>query len=278
MTGLHDEPHAVPDVHRIERCVVDALLADGCVGPHGGLLLLRLYTATGGDELMDHAGLALAAGLRDHAAVTSASEQAAWLELFVEARTIADDDRVSAAIAHLVGTLQAAWTVDSVADAAAALDACLFAANHDEHRTLAAAAIDQLERVIGRSYRPGQGVGTHADQIQMSAALLTAYHLAHRLPYAMLAEELVAAAGSPGADADFTDACHAVRVLARLAALHDDAEYRQAAVIAPQSNYRRDAWAVLERHAAEAERLGAAGAIYGVALLELESSNLNTHD
>ena len=48
MTGLHDEPHAVPDVHRIERCVVDELLAHGCVGPHGGLLLLRVAEATAG--------------------------------------------------------------------------------------------------------------------------------------------------------------------------------------------------------------------------------------
>jgi hypothetical protein len=60
--------------------------------------------------------------------------------------------------------------------------------------------------------------------------------------------------------------------LSRLAALHDDPDYRAAAVMVPAADYRADARRLLAAQAAEAMRRGAGGAIYGVALLELESA------
>ena len=67
-------------------------------------------------------------------------------------------------------------------------------------------AIDQLERVVGGGYRPGDGLvarsatasrrrGSVADHVRGASALLTALELTGRLPYSMLAEELIAIAG-----------------------------------------------------------------------------------
>jgi len=166
----------------------------------------------------------------------------------------------------------------SIAERAAAVDACLRAAALPEHRELASAAIDQLESIVRSAYKPGSGVGSCADQVYVANALLSAYQLSGRLPYPMLAEELMAAAGPVLANEDFTVSCQAVRVLCRLAVLHADGDYRRAAIIAPHADYRRDAEAILARWSAEADRLGAAGAIYGVALLELESTHLHAND
>ena len=98
----------------------------------------------------------------------------------------------------------------------------------------------------------------------------------------MLAEELVQHARGRarvmiGDDADVTGwdfgvRCEMARVLCRLAALHDDADYRAAAVTAPGADYRGDAARVLEAESARALAKGADGAIYALALLELESA------
>jgi hypothetical protein len=101
--------------------------------------------------------------------------------------------------------------------------------------------------------------------------LLVAYQISGRLPYAMLAEELIQRSRT-AASADFVVACEAARVLSRLAVLHDDPDYRAAAVIVPAADYRADAARLLAAQASEAMRRGAGGAIYGVARLELESA------
>src|SRR6185503_13251957 len=103
--------------------------------------------------------------------------------------------------------------------------------------------IDQLERVVGGAYRPGAGVahtcdgaradGSPIDQVRASTALLTAFECTGRLPYSMLAEELIQHAQRDAWDVgDVVVHCEAARVFCRLAALHDDPEYRGAAVIA----------------------------------------------
>jgi hypothetical protein len=263
----------------IEARIVQAMRIDDRVDPRSVQFLLRLYATTGRDELAEPAGLSLAAALRDYAGATSAVEQAAWLELFVDARVLADDGRLVHAIGILSAGLRAAWNGQPVAVAAAAIDACLGAARFDEHRALAQPAIDQLEQLVRVAYKPGSGAGTLADQIAIAGALLAAYRLSGRLPYPMLAEELVAAARPlMENEYDFACACHMVRVLCSLAALHGDESYRRAAVIAPSSDYRLEAEAILERAAADAERRGAAAAIYGLALLELESSHFDAND
>jgi hypothetical protein len=67
--------------------------------------------------------------------------------------------------------------------------------------------------------------------------------------------------------------CAAVRVLCRLAALHDNAEYRAAAVIAPDADYRADAARMLlSQERAEAGRLSDA-ACYAIAMDEFIASS-----
>jgi hypothetical protein len=258
--------------------IADASRLDGRAEPRCVQFLLRFYATTGREDLSHQAGLSLAGALRDYGAAASVRDRSAWLEVFVDARTLAEDDRVAEAVADLTGSLRADWTVASTADRAAATDACLRAAALPEHRDLAAEAIDQLESIVKSAYRPGRGVGACADQIGVATALLSAYQLSGRLPYPMLAEELMAAAGPDLANEEFVVSCQAARVLCRLAVLHDDDEYRRAAIVAPRADYRRDAEAILARWSAEADRLGAAGAIYGVALLELESTHLHAND
>jgi len=117
-----------------------------------------------------------------------------------------------------------------------------------------------------------EGVGGGAsDQVRAASALITAYEITGRLPYSMLAEELMQfARQSPAADSDLVLHCETARVLCRLAALHDDADYRGAAVIAVNADYRSDAARILTAQAARA--LSASpdeAAIYGLALREL---------
>ena len=118
-------------------------------------------------------------------------------------------------------------------------------------------AIDQLEHVVGGAYQPGAGVrGGLANQVRAASAHLTAFEITGRLPYSMLAEELMQTArrvdpdrASPTA---FLVHCDAARVFCRLAALHDDADYRKAAVILSDADYRGDAARIL---AAQSTRL-----------------------
>jgi hypothetical protein len=282
MASAEPEPIAARRLrlHDVETRVVASLSVEDGVDAHSVNFLLRLYLETGRDDVMERAGLALAAALRDYPLAVETLEQSAWLETFVDAHALADDQRVAEAVSHLTGVLRGAWASESVAHAAVALDACLRAAMLDAHRSLAQPAIDELERIVKIAYRPGRGVGVCADQIAMAGALLSAYRLSGRLPYSMLAEELVAAARPlMENECDFPTACHAARVMCHLAALHDDEQYRRTAVVAPSSDYRRDVAAILDRWSDEAmRRCTADAAIYGVALLELESSNPNAND
>ena len=267
-------------LREVERRVTDSFSPEDGVDPRSVHFLLRLYFETGRDDLSERAGLALAAALRDYPMAVATLEQAAWLETFLDAHALADDPRIAEAISRLTGTLRAASASESVAEAAAALDVCLRAAMLDAHRSLAQPSIDELERIVKMAYRPGSGVGVCADQIAMAGALLSAYELSGRLPYSMLAEELVAAARPlMENECDRRTACRAARVLCHLAVLHDDEHYRRTAVVAPASDYRREATSILDRWSDEATQTGAAdAAIYGVALLELESSHPNAND
>ena len=62
--------------------------------------------------------------------------------------------------------------------------------------------------------------------------------------------------------------CSAARVLCRLAALHQDDEYRSVAVIAHQSDYALDARRTLAALESSYRDQAADGALYGVALAE----------
>src|SRR5262249_19767044 len=115
-----------------------------------------------------------------------------------------------------------------------------------------------------------------------ASALLTAYEISGRLPYPMLAEELVQAARrrywsksagcfeTPNVSRCelFRLNCEASRVLCRLAVLHQDSGYRAAAVIRADAAYASDAARILDAHANCVAELGVQGAVYGLALAE----------
>lgn len=266
----------------ITGSILDARAHGEPLDPAALTLLLRQYCATGRADLGDVLGPALAESFTVAAAEPAIAVRAAWLTLFAEVRQISDDERLEGAALDLIAGFRRGWPSSAdVADAVLSVDACLRAAGVADPRDLVPAAIDELEHVVGLAYRPGEGVahalggsarvpGAPADQVRTASALLTAFEATGRLPYSMLAEELMQ--GLPrnwSGESDLALVCDAARVLCRLAALHDDADYRAAAVLAADANYRRDAERLLSGLAPEALARGAGAAPYGLALLEL---------
>jgi uncharacterized protein YyaL (SSP411 family) len=236
------------------------------------LFLLHEYLSTDRPELQDTLGVALASALEQAAAEATVMGRAAWLTLFTEVAAVADDERIVEAARRLVAELRAGWPQTLRLDeASASIEACLRAADLVDAHDLVPAAIDHLEHVVG-SYQPGEGVrGGAADQVRAASALLTAFEVTGRLPYSMLAEELMQIARrEPWPETDLVGLCAAARVLCRLAALHDDEAYRDAAVVASDADYRGDAARVLAAQSARALTAPAAhAAAYGLALREL---------
>jgi len=238
--------------------------------------LLRQYLSTDRQDLRDALGTALASALEHAASEPSPAGRAAWVMLFAEVAAIAEDDRIVAAVSELVDSLRAEWPASrSVDEGSAAVEACLVASRLLDPQDLVPSSIDQLEHVVGGAYQPGAGVrGGLANQVRAASALLTAFEITGRLPYSMLAEELMQTARRVDAEraspTAFLVHCDAARVFCRLAALHDDADYRKAAVTLPDADYRGDAARIL---AAQSTRLvgapAAHAAAYGLALLDL---------
>jgi hypothetical protein len=277
---LQDLPPA--DLDAITMRVVDAAVREETTSSAVAVFLLRQYLATGRDEVQEALGIALAHALAAAAGESSVVERSAWLTVFAEAMAIADDDRIAEAVHALAASLSAAWpSADGLRDGMASVDACLQATAVIESLDLVPAAIDELERVVGAAYRPGVGLvdpasatsAASAEHVRAASALLTAFELTGRLPYSMLAEELMQIAQRTLArDGDFATHCETARALCRLAALHDAADYRAAAVIADGADYRADAARVLQAQAADVPTASTAHtALYGVALRELMS-------
>lgn len=200
--------------------------------------LLRLYVA--GDSLVrDHVEQGLTRGLALAGPASDPCSRMQWLRLLAEAAAVSDDDQLRPAVTRDLPE-----------------------------------AVDALERHVRHSYEPGDGLlGLDAAaHLHTAAALLAAFDLSGRLPYAMLAEELCRHATrrwmSPQSglfDADFAANCVALRVICRLAALHADPDYRAAAVLAPEAHDEdaaRRLASVLQEHSGvhpdEAGRFGAA--------------------
>jgi hypothetical protein len=273
-----------PAIADVEGSILDAIARGERVDAVALTVLVRRYRASPRDELCDPLGTALSRALDDCRRETDVVRCAAWAVLFAQACAISDDERFDAAVAHLLVTLRRAWDCGpSVADAAVAIDACLSAIDLPAARAAAPAAVDALERLVAGAYAPGQGMahhldgartgapGTCADQVRAASALLTAYQVSGRLPYSMLAEELMQSARHQPCDG-FDSRCEVARTLVRLARLHEDVGYRAAAVVSPQADYRCDAERLLAAEAEDARARGAAGAIYALARLELESA------
>lgn len=204
--------------------------------------LLRDYIASGSGEVRELVEQGLTTALSDGAAEPDAVRRLHWLRVLTEATALSDDPRLRETVAQAL-----------------------------------APALDALEQFVRRSYEPGEGLidGTCAQQLRWSAALLDAFDLSARLPYAMLADELLQHArrrwwrdAAAGFDADFAANCDALRVLCRLASLHADPEYRAAAVLAPASSCASDARRLADRLAAEAAHHAAHAAAFGSAMLD----------
>ena len=262
--------------------------AADAVDPVTLTFLLRRYRATDSADLRDALGRALALALDRHSLEGTIGDRAAWLILFADALALSDDDRLRLAAADLIASLlRDCATAASFEAAAVGLDACLRASGCVDASQVVPAAIDQLEHIVGGAYHPGEGIGRRrslGDQIWAASVLLTGYEATGRLPYAMLAEELIQttrrvawderAGGffdveAGAATKPFAANCEAARVLCRLAALHQDDEYRAAAVIAPDADYKADAERVLAYASSAPAAADARGSsMYGLALAD----------
>lgn len=273
--------------------VLDALGREAPVDPQALRFLLRRYAATGDDALGEAAGLALARAI-ELDAWGRTDDQPARLTLIVEAASLSDDDRLRSAATELAERLSRQWPHHAAAGVALpGVEACLRSLPLVDLPGLAKAAIDELERVVGTAYRPGAGMGPGRadappggldDHVITVHALLTAWIVAGRLPYAMLADDLMQFAkrrwwdGEHGGFADaaheedglawFVANCEGARALCRLARLYDDPGYRGTAVVADDCDHAADARLVLAHLAPVAPRYGLAGAVYGLALDE----------
>jgi hypothetical protein len=278
----------------ITDVVVAAIQRGDTIAADALRFLLRRYCATDRADLRDALEPGLANGLRCQAAAETTDERAAWLTLFSEAAAISDDDRLQGAGADLIGALRREWgRVSDVGMGAASVDACLLAGSHMlDPQSIVPDAIDELERIVAAAYRPGSGLarsvddpggarGALADHVRTSSALLTAYDFSGRLPYPMLAEELMQFARQTlwdeqagafhdsidGSRQPFATNCEAACVLCRLAALHARSDYRAAAVIRPGADYAGDAARILASQRDTFRERGVTSAPYGLALL-----------
>ena len=116
------------------------------------------FAATDRETIRELLGEALTDALARHTGDVAPAQRATWLLLFREAAALSSDERLAAAAVDLSDSLRRDWpSRASVADAMYAVDACLRAADVDGDRAgpLIAAAIDELERIVGESYEPG---------------------------------------------------------------------------------------------------------------------------
>ena len=256
--------------------VLDALSRDEPVGPVALTFLLGRYASTDREDVGEALGRALAAALEQAPSVSGLAERTAWTLLFAQAARVSDDPRVRDAATSGVGQLSVLWSSDGgsrgVNDISArmrAIEACLVAAPVVESPNLLGAAVNELERLVAAHYEPGQGMGALEDQLATASTLLTAHALTGRVPYPMLADELVQVAlRTPWASRSFEFNCEASLVCARLAELHRDAGYRQAAVTSVNGDYGQEAARVLSCQLPRVRDLGTAAAPFGLALAQ----------
>lgn len=282
---------------RVVDSIGDALARDEKIAAGALHLLLRRYSTGARADLAELLGAALAREVDRQAQHGCDEDCEGWLALFTEAAAVSDDPRLPRAAANLLEGLRSRWSgpvkdVEDVENVENAVDqvmhsveACLLAVNLPEARELAAEAVDALERVVAGAYRPGQGVSHHiaktsfvrgglSDHVRSASTLLTAFLLTARLPYAMLADELMQSVlrtppGEPeGRDVSFALNCEMARVLCRLAALHRDEEYRRTAVLAVNEDYAADAARTLTALASSVHERGVEAAPFGLALAE----------
>ncbi len=262
-------------IARIEDDILRALARGTPPTPAALRFLLRRYGASLRADLGDRLGRALAVALGLAAAATTTIDRAAWLLLLGEASRVSADDRMAPAVGALVDALANEWGARLPVDAAAlSIDACLASAAEDRRPSIVPRAVDELERLASRAYVPGRPVRDAGEVVRLASALLTAFVETARLPYAMLAEELVQSLFRHACDresgrlvASFEVNCDAVVVLARLGVLHASADYRTGAIVAAGANYFLDADRILASLARESPA-DLRVAAFGLALVE----------
>jgi len=263
------QPPGPDELDAIAARVLENIARDEA-SPSDLVFLLRHYSASERDDIADALGEALAAALGQYALEPTVEGRASWLSLFCAAIECSDDERLQSAAGFLIGSLRRDDPRPAgVVEACASIEACLRASALGDAQEIVSEAVDELEHVIGHAYKPGAGIvgGDLRDHARAAATLLTAHEITGRLPYAMLAEELMQSAKRLAwSTSGFAANCEAARVLCRLAALHADEEYQRAAVIAADANYRADAARVLAAQAPHAR--GKDAAEFGLALGE----------
>ena len=252
---------------KIAAQVLAAMAREEPLSPAMVLVLIRSYMTTGREEVAAGLSAALTAALEHRPSGTLSDDRPAWLLVFLEAANVSDDERVGEEAAALTAALRSEWPARSPSpQAMRGLASCLTAVvlarrvleDPPGDDGLLQAAIDELERIVGRAYEPGEGLlqapgrdvpGSLEDHVTAAAALLAAYRATARLPYSMLAEELMRVArrrwwsddAGRFADAKEREAiedhelvvnCEAARVLAQISTLHADPDYREAVVVA----------------------------------------------
>lgn len=217
-------------------------LTAGAASPSAVLFAIRSYAASGRPTMRVAIEAGLTNGLELVAADSDPCRRCQWLGVFAEAAAISDDERLVESVQrHLSPT------------------------------------IDGLERLVRSAYEPGEvlaGADLNA-QLRSALAFLTAFELTGRLPYSMLAEELLQIARrqwweerTGGFGANFRANATGAQLLCRLAALHRDADYAAAVVIAPDARYELDAEQILTALAPIARSHRDDLAEYGMALLD----------
>ena len=247
-------------VDSITAILLQADARGEALGPIGLTFLIRRYAASGGEELRP----ALERGLTPALDRVAAGECApAWIPVLCEAAAITDDERVVDAVADASRALRGGWPsrgplLEAMRSVEASLTAAMLldARRPELDRGCIGQTVDELERIVGLVYRPGEmlprslrnpddsdgGIEEHA---AAAAALLTAHDLTGRLPYSMLAEELIQPMRRNRDNGGILARCTLAGVLGRLARLHDDDEYVRAAVVARSRDYRGEARAIL---------------------------------
>ncbi|HEY2907948.1 MAG TPA: hypothetical protein VGJ29_18730 [Vicinamibacterales bacterium] len=263
-------------IARVEERVLRGLEQGDAPRPAALLFLLRRYLVADSGPVAECLEHGLGVALAQHGDSVQTIDRADWLMLFVEAAHASADERIPATVSALADALSSEWaTDDDVERTAASIDACLRASERATAPMLVQRAIDELERIVAIAYQPGGVSGGVPQTVRLASALLTAFAITARLPYAMLAEELVKTMQRNNWDrpsglfaATISVNCEAVRVLNRLGELHRNAEYRGAAVLAPGADYESDAAAILEALAPHMASYGFPSAPYGLALIE----------
>src|SRR5258706_2200782 len=188
----------------LSELALQGAASEAGITPAGVTLLLRRYLATGRADVRDALGPALGYAIDACAPSEAHAALAEWLFVFVEACTFSEDERVTAAAESLIATLRSGWpSRGDLRSSMQSVDACLSAAGRlPESDAVVPAAIDELEHIVSVVYEPGEGLlraidrksrapGDLRDHVAAGSALLTAYTITGRLPYSMLAEELM---------------------------------------------------------------------------------------